>query len=90
MTNIAPEEFPRRDPEGYKLPTWVKVGAVVRFYATGREVVECLVDQVSCRGIALSNGERFSIAHLRRGRTDATSYFEKHDARARVWKTVRP
>ncbi|MGW4118381.1 hypothetical protein [Nocardia sp. NPDC004711] len=73
-----------------KLPSWAEPTAVVRFRVTGREAVECRVDRATDHGITLSNGERFMIAHLRRGKTDDTSYFEKFDARARSRKTVRP
>ncbi|GAB0101163.1 hypothetical protein JMUB6875_01270 [Nocardia sp. JMUB6875] len=92
MTNpyIAPEEFPRRDREGRKLPAWAKPGAVVRFRVTGREAVECRIEGANDRGIRLSNGERFLIAHLRRGSSDDTSYFEKYDAVGRITRTARP
>ncbi|OJF83505.1 hypothetical protein NS14008_35885 [Nocardia seriolae] len=72
-----------------RLPEWVKVTAAVRFRVSGRDAVECWIDQAGDRGVLLSNGERFGIGHLRRGNSDDTSYFEKYDARAGVRKTVR-
>ncbi|MEC3914062.1 hypothetical protein [Nocardia sp. CDC160] len=72
-----------------RLPEWAKAAAAVRFRATGRDAVECWIDQATDRGIVLSNGERFGIGHLRRGNSDDASYFEKYDARARVRKTAR-
>ncbi|AYF74741.1 hypothetical protein D7D52_13665 [Nocardia yunnanensis] len=51
--------------------------------------MECWIERASDRGIVLSNGEGFGIGHLRRGRSDESSYFEKVDVRGGVRKTVR-
>ncbi|MEV6096296.1 hypothetical protein [Nocardia sp. NPDC051981] len=72
-----------------ELPDWAKQAAAVCFRVSGRAAVECRIDRATSHGITLSNGERFEIAHLRRGKTDDTSYFEKFDARARIKKTAR-